>query len=192
MKRILITATLILFAGLPAKAGIIPINVDVTREGNYYRWTYDILVQSDTVVKTGDFFTIYDFSGFVAGSGVAPEGFEFSSAMIGDTPNRTLPSDSTLIPNLTFTYTGIDPITGPQEFHGFSALSRYGHSTSEAFTAQTHRQRDGVMDSNITDTTTPVPCVVPEPSTGLLLLAGIPLMALGYGYRRFRRLNTNA
>ncbi len=187
MKRILFTAALMLLTVLPTQAGIIPINVDVTREGNYYRWTYDVLVQSDTVLKTGDYFTVYDFNGFVAGSGTAPEGFAFSTTSVGSTPNRTLPDDSSRVANLSYTYTGSAMITGPQEFTGFSALSRYGHSTTDSFTAQTHRERDGIMDSNITDTTTPVPCMVPEPSSALLLLAGIPLLALGYGYKRFRR-----
>ena len=38
------------------------------------------------MVTTGDYFTIYDFGNFLAGSNLQPVGWTFSSSLLGTTP----------------------------------------------------------------------------------------------------------
>lgn len=181
--------TALLFA-LTVQAGLLPTHVSVQKEGDYYRYSYCVILESDSVLKQGDYFTIYDFAGLVPGQTTQqPSDFGFSSANSGATPNRVTPDDDPNIPNLTWTYDGSAVLSGFQHLGKFSALSIYGKQTDDAFTGQTHREVDGHLNNNITDTRVPVPCTppeVPEPSTIALLLAGIPI---AMGIKALRRKN---
>ncbi|HVK12930.1 MAG TPA: PEP-CTERM sorting domain-containing protein [Gemmataceae bacterium] len=168
-----------------ATAGLLPVQVGKTSDGADYRYTYSILLESDTVLKTGDYFTIYDFAGFVAGSNAQPSAFAFQSLYTGPTPAQVLASDDPNLPNLTWRYTGPDTLAGQLDLGDFSAESEFGTTRDDDFTGRTHRKVDGHLNSNITDTTVPVPmndCHVPEPSS--LLLFGL---AGGVALRRWRR-----
>ena len=44
-----------------------------------FLWNYAVNVTVDQQVNTGDFFTIYDFGNFTAGSNLQPLGWTFSS-----------------------------------------------------------------------------------------------------------------
>ena len=63
--------TAILTAPTAARAGLIPVQVSVLPEGGMYRFTYAIVLPTDSVLRPGDYFTIYDFDGYVAGSEMA-------------------------------------------------------------------------------------------------------------------------
>jgi hypothetical protein len=173
-----------------AQAGLIPTNVSITPDGSNFRWTYAVVVTTDVKVNPGDYFTIYDFGGLVGGGGpvnpgdpssiVAPPGWTASTAMLGPTPPGTNPADDPTILNITFKYTGVDPINGQQGLGNFMANSKYGDSTTSDFTSITHRQVDGRSEANITSTNVPVPGALkntPEPAT--LALFGLGLPALG-------------
>ena len=61
----------ILTAPTSACAGLVPVQVSVLPDGGMYRFTYAIVLPTDSVLRPGDYFTIYDFDGFVAGSQTA-------------------------------------------------------------------------------------------------------------------------
>jgi hypothetical protein len=171
-----------------AAAGLVPVNFAFNDEGgDKYRYTYGVQLQSGSVHKSGDYFTIYDFDGFVPGSNTQPAGFTFSAPMTGP---KTVANDNPNIPNATWTYTGSDMV-GPNDLGNFSAVSKYNTTANDTFAGETHRQSDGQIDPTATDRQMPVPAMVncdvhmvPEPSSIYLFAAAIPVV---FGVRRFGR-----
>lgn len=191
-------------AGLaaPARAGLLPVSVSVQPEAGNFRWTYSVVLPSGMKLQSGDYFTIYDFGGYVAGSGgvlspypddSAAQHWALSTSNVGPTPDRLNPQDDPNITNLTWKYTGPTVPFGDEAtklgLGNFIATSTYGDSQSSFFTARNPRFSDGTIDSNITETitptgTTPTPTPgVPEPTTLVLAGLGLPLVGLA---RRFR------
>ena len=184
----------LLLGASQTNAGLLPVAANIAPEGGDYRYTYSVQLQSGAILNPGDYFTIYDFDGFIAGSNAQPAGFTFSSAPVGPTPAHVSPDDNAHIANLTWTYTGAGT-TGPSDLGSFTALSQFGTTADDSFTGQTHRVVDGQLNGNVTDTHVPVPLTltiasmpschqVSEPRTLLLVLAGLPLLA---GVRWLRR-----
>jgi len=178
------------FAPSQAKAGLVPIQVSVMPDAGMYRFTYAVALPTDAVLRPGDYFTIYNFDGFVAGSAVSngsvySNDWSFSSANLGPTPDGVGPTDDPSIPNLTWTYTGpvinLDASLGSTGLGNFWALSQYPNTTNSWFTASTGTV-SGLTDNNITPTTVPVPSApppgVPEPATLILAGLGLPLVAM--------------
>jgi len=95
-----------LLATTSARADIIPSFVGSSPSGNTTVWSYQIDITVDEQVTSGDFFTIYDFGHFIAGSSVQPSGWTFSSSLVGPTPAGVVPPDDPTLENLTWTYTG--------------------------------------------------------------------------------------
>ena len=176
-----------------ARAGLLPTSVTVTPEGDKFRWTYAIVLPTDSQLQTGNYFTIYDFGGFVPGSNAQPDGWTFTSDLKGPIPPGVNPEDSAEIPNLHWVYTGPTTTVGQVGLGNFWALSDFDASTDSWFTARTNRASDGRIDTNITETTVPVPTAgpppgVPEPGTLALAGLGLPLVGLGrWARRRGRR-----
>jgi PEP-CTERM motif len=173
-----------------AKAGLLPVAVSVTPEAGNYRWTYAIVLPTDSQLQSGNYFTIYDFRGLIPNSEFAPEGWEFTTTKLGPTPALLLPDDNPDLPNLSFRYTGPTIDAGQTGLGNFWAVSEFGERTDSFFTARTNRTSDGRFDENITETVVPVPAdtppppPVPEPTTLALAGLGLPLVALA---RRFRK-----
>jgi hypothetical protein len=177
----LLTGLVGLFAGAKSEAGMIPTNVSITPDSGNFRWTYAVVVTTDVAVNPGDFFTVYDFGGMVAGSVVAPSGWSLSVNKSGPTPAGTSPADDPMIDNLTFTYTGSTPISGQQGLGNFMANSTFGEKTTSDFTSITHRQVDGRSEANITSTDVPVPGAIhdtPEPTTLAMFGIGLPMLGV--------------
>ena len=177
-----------LFGG-SASAGLLPTTVTVTPDAGLYRWTYAIVLPTDSQIRAGDYFTIYDFGGF-EGSVSQPDHWVFTTALSGPIPIGVDPNDNPLISNLTWTYNGPTIPTGQLGLGNFWALSEFDTSSNSAFTARTHRTSDGVIDTNITETTVPVPTAppsLPEPGTIVLAALGLPFLGLARHFGRVRR-----
>ncbi|QEL17995.1 PEP-CTERM sorting domain-containing protein [Limnoglobus roseus] len=180
-----------LLGSTTARAGLLPVNVSVNPEGDNYRWTYNIVLPTDSQLRSGDYFTIYDFGGLVSTSNVQPDNWTFSTSQTGPVPDGVNPTDRADLPNLTWKYTGPTIGSGQTGLGNFWAVSLYQESTDSFFTATTHRTTDGKVDNNITDTTVPVPVatpgepnLVPEPATLLMAGLGLPLIGLARLTRR--------
>ena len=177
----LVAAGLVALGGT-AQAGLLPTGVTVLSEGDNWRWQYAIVLPTDSQLKTGDYFTIYDFNGFVDGSAAAPSAdWVFTTSMVGPTPPNVVPSDDPTKPNLSWKYTGPTINVGQTGLGNFMATSLYQDRVDSFFTARTHRSSDGKADTNITTTDVPVPgggLQAPEPATLLLAGLGLPLLGL--------------
>src|SRR5262245_61358920 len=127
-----------------ARAGILPVSFSVIPEGDHFRFTYGVVLTTDAFIQAGDFFTIYDFGGFVPGSVAVPDGWSVLTG-VGKTPGDTDPIDDPGIPNLTFVYQG-PPINGQQGLGNFMAISTFENYGFGSFTARTNRMVDGRVD----------------------------------------------
>jgi hypothetical protein len=198
IARLLTLAVLAAFAG-PASAGLLPVSVTVQPEAGNFRWTYSVVLPTDMKLQSGNFFTIYDFAGYIPGSAAisatSPDSsfadfWSVSTANVGPTPARLNPQDDPMTPNLTFTYNGPTIPSGQLTLGNFAATSMFGQTQDSFFTATNPRAADGQIDSNITSTLSPVgtvpPGPIPTPEPGTLLLAGLglPLVGLGRALRR--------
>ena len=180
-RLILLACAAAVAAAGPAAAGLLPTQWSVTPEDGNYRWTYAIVLPTDSQIRTGDYFTIYDFAGYVPGSNSQPADWTFTTQNLGPTPPDVVPMDDPAVPNVSWKYTGPTVTSGQIGLGNFWALSNFGQSADSFFTASTHRTSDGRTDNNITTTTVPVPVAtppVPEPATLALVGLGLPLAAL--------------
>lgn len=187
-RRFAVIAMLALgFLAAPVRAGLMPVAVSVTPEGDNYRWTYAIVLPTDSQLQAGNYFTIYDFAGYVTGTESMPEGWEFSYGNVGPTPPGVVPDDNPDLPNLHWYYTGATITDGQIGLGNFWAISTYDGPVDSYFTARTNRTSDGRIDTNITTTTVPVPGPqVPEPGTIALAGVGLPMIGLGWWIRARR------
>jgi PEP-CTERM motif len=185
-----------------ARAGLLPLTVTITPDAGNFRWTYSVVLPTDMKLQSGDYFTIYDFAGYQAGSagvdaaGPDPSYADFwtvSTSKTGLTPDGVTPLDNPEIDNLTFMYNG-GPSIGPGSLGlgNFFALSSLGSDAAAdgAFTATALNATENRIVGNITAVVVPTgeqipgPIGTPEPTTLALAGLGLPLIGLARYIRR--------
>jgi hypothetical protein len=144
--------------GAGAARAIQPTLVEVKKEKDgTFSYVFKITIDDSVVVQGGkdapnpDFFTIYNFAGLVAGSNQQPEGWTFSTSDEGVTPFRggkamVNPVDTKDIPNVTWSYTGKDPLKGPKEITGFSVRTKVEGTVVGEYGVQVTRLKPGTLN----------------------------------------------
>ena len=78
-----------------------PVSVSVQPEAGNFRWTYSVVLPTDMKLQAGDYFTIYDFGGYVSGSAAVLSPYPddtavglwtFSSTKLGSDPGPAEPA----------------------------------------------------------------------------------------------------
>lgn len=189
MKKIYFLGLIAFATMMTARADIIPTLFSVTPTGSNFTWDYTGIVTSNQTVNAGDYFTIYDFGGYVAGSAVAPAGWTVSVSLLGLTPSDVLPADDPSLFNLTWTYVGTNPIVGDSSLGAhFTAVSTFQDPTRDNFAAQATRS-NGPQAGTKVDNIGMIDVPVPEMSALLPILSvcGAGLLSLVPSFVRRRR-----
>ncbi|MEY2440178.1 MAG: hypothetical protein QOI34_1563 [Verrucomicrobiota bacterium] len=156
----LLVLTVIAAAVVTVHGDIIPTFSSAAPTGSNFTWNYSTNVTVDQMVQHGDFFTIYDFGNFTAGSNLQPANWAFSSSLTGITPGLVLPTDSGSLLNLTWTYTGTTPINGSSLLGVFSVVTDTNQLRASDFAAEATRNSGpnaGTKVDNIGMVSVPVP-----------------------------------
>lgn len=174
---------------LAARADIIPsitTATDITPAGGgNFSWNYSATLTQDENVMRHDFFTIYDFAGYVPGENTQPAGWTFTARLIGTTPGKVTPMDNPHLFNLTWTYTGTTQI-GPQSLGIFSAVSNTNLPTSGEFAAEATKNSGDLAGTKI-DNIGNVAVPIPEMSALLPMIGVIGFAAIGLALSYLRQ-----
>ena len=172
----------------PVRAGLLPVSVSIQPEAGSFQWTYSVVLPTEMKLRLGTTSrsTISAATSRLGERQLAvPPTPRFWSARLQPrpTPNKLNPNDDPNITSITWTYNGPESQSGKVTLGNFSATSAVEQTQNSFITATNPRAVDGVIDSNLTETITPIgtnnppPPGVPEPAT--LALAGLGLPSLG-------------
>jgi len=149
--------------------------------GNYL-YTYGVVATGNNQVRSGDFFTIYDFGDYIsdtAKASLTTAGFTVSSAPVGVTPPGVTLTENPDVANLTFTYLG-PTLNGLYNLGRFTAVSTNGVTVAGLTSSQTSDFVSGARQ--VGSGSTLVPLAAPEPST--LIMAAL---AAPFAWKHFKR-----
>lgn len=140
-----------------------------------------------------EYFTLYDFNGYIGGSAAAPGSglWTISEQNSGVTPSdiRGENFDDPSVVNVTFTYIGNADVAGGSDLGTFTLRSQYGPAVKTGrFTSQATHTNSPLWVQNTGHVDVPVPFrsdvePIPEPMTMALIGSGLAGLGL---FRRFR------
>jgi hypothetical protein len=187
MKRVSFWGFIFGMTALVARGDVIPTLSGTSLVGSNFTWNYSANVTVDQTVEHGDFFTIYDFGNFVLGSNNQPAGWTFSSSLVGINPSLIKPKDNPSILNLTWTYTGSNPINGSTPLGIFSIVAKTNQLRTSDFGAEATRTNGPNAGSKV-DNIGNISVPVPEMSAlfPILSVCGAGLLSLLPGFLRRR------
>jgi hypothetical protein len=187
MKRVSFWGFIFGVTVLAVRGDIIPTLSSTSLVGSNFAWNYSANVTVDQNVQRGDFFTIYDFGNFLAGSNVQPAGWTFSSSLVGTTPSLVKPTDNPSILNLTWTYIAATPIIGSAPLGIFSIVAKTNQLRTSDFAAEGTRSNGPNAGSKV-DNIGNISVPVPEMSALLPIFSvcGAGLLSLLPGFLRRR------
>jgi hypothetical protein len=176
MKRIAFLAALAAACtGTCANAVVVFLD-SVTQEGSNYRFTYAAAFSDGEGVKSGSTLAVFDFKGYVPGS-IRPA----NASLRATTPNSSNMmvlgyTDDAAVPNLVFKYSGPMQTMSNQRFVFGSALSRFGNTALDGFSAITVKTMGatGTLVGSQGAVGVPAPGV-PEPASWALMIGGFGL-----------------
>jgi len=210
-------AALLTLGGSPARAGIGIEFVSAVPDSGNFLYTYTATLLSNSQLNTTgggvnnsapfNFFTIYDFNGYIAGSAAAGttlllptsgswsivEGNLGRNAVVPSGPPP--PGDSASIPNITYNYVGVPvtAVTGTTVPLGTFTLRSTHNVAPNAeifFVGATQKASSpGDIANNISELRGPSPSGIPEP--GSLVLTACTVLGFG-AYTRVRRRRSQA
>lgn len=196
MKRFILVVAAGLAAAEFARADIIPTLDSIASIGAAdFNWSYRAtLTQDENAVSGGsnggDYFTIYDFGGFIPGSNEQPAGWTFSFKLVGKTPPLVRPTDDRSIYNLTWHYVGgpglPDEINGPVNLGLFSAETTVDQFRLGWFAAEATKNTGPFAGTPI-DNVGRVAVPIPEMSALLPMIGVCGLGAIGLASSWWRR-----
>lgn len=163
------------------RADVIPTLTSTSPTGADFTWNYTTNVTVDQMVQHGDFFTIYDFGNFNAGSNLQPANWTFSSGLTGTNPSLVTVNDNPSVLNLTWTYNGDTAINGSALLGIFSVVTNTNQLRTSDFAAEATRSSGptaGTKIDNVGTISVPIPegsSLLPILSVcGAAVAAGIP------------------
>ncbi len=194
----------VLFFSLSSTAAIIPNFLDVTESvtPGQFTYTYEVTLTEDSRLDSNSrwaqFFTIFDFDGYVDDSATSSNpAFVLSTQNEGLYNTQGAPveqdGDDAGIVNLTWTWTPCAPdelcepsdppaaeVIGPISLGIFSADSIFNLTKLDAFQGQDTKHNPGELEDGqrgINEGATTVPTGIPEPGTYALLGGGLLLLS---------------
>ena len=188
LKRIAAPVAAVALLGLASAVQADTIQVSlVSHSGDTYTYEAEQVAAPGVKVRveTGDFFTIYDFAGYIAGSATDVGDWKFSTANDGPDGIYQGPTDNPSLPNLTWTYqgTGLAQVENGSLLLGqFSARTSYAGETLGLYSSQDH-QYNGTAFALAGHTATVTVAAVPLPG---IAWAGMGLFGL-LGVNRLRK-----
>lgn len=197
MKRVVLLAMILALAAGVSQAAILLSLTDVTLDSGTYIWTYTASLQSEQNMRVDDYFTIFDFPGYVLDSvafspdpGVSDRTFSVSDPLTGLNLGPSVP-DSATVENLVVQLTAgntIIPSGSAVTLGTVTARSIYGNtimSDTFWFGAQAYNTNEGNTAWNYGHVDGPDP-TVPEPGSMGMLGGGLLALTL-LGRRALRK-----
>src|SRR5580693_4513931 len=80
IARLFAVGLLAAAAATPASAGLLPVSVTVQPEAGNFSWTYSVVLPTNMQLQSGNYFTVYDFGGYIPGSAGVTSPYPNSSA----------------------------------------------------------------------------------------------------------------
>jgi hypothetical protein len=187
MKGIALAAALAAGCVASSASAVVIFLDSVTAEGSNFRYTYAAEFSDGEGIQDGSTLTIFDFNGYVNGSISA-----VSPALTTGTPDSSNMmsigyTDDPNVSNLEFTYNGPTQDLGGGRFIFGSALSIYGQTALDGFSAITVKTAGavGTLVGSQGATGVPLAQAVPEPASWALMIGGMGMV--GFAARRRRQ-----